>query len=359
MARSVFIPSQLGTRMLTNCYTIAEIANIAGATISGDSAAEITGVAPIACANKGDLTYLVGGKYQKFLRNTNATAVILSEKYVKQCPVIALIVANPEASFARVAQLFNKQKKPKSGVHTSAVVGIGCNIDPSVSVGPGCIIEDGVTIGRSTVIMGGTVIGSGTQIGENCILYSRVAVYYNSVIGNRVVLHSGVVIGADGFGFAQENGQWTKIPQLGRVIIEDDVEIGANSTVDRGTLGDTMIRQGVKIDDLVLIAHNVEIGDHTIIAGCTGIGGSAKIGRHCMIGGACNINGHNTIVDGVIIAGASTVAGSINESGVYSSGFKEQPHQKWRRIIARVMQINEMEKRIKKLERLCNDSDQS
>lgn len=336
---------------MATSYSLNELAKIVNAQIIGDADSTISGIAPISTACKGDLTYLVGGSYRKYLSETNATAVMLTQKFAAQCKVNALIVKNPEVSFAKIANLFDLRKKPKAGIHTSAVIGENCKIDPTVSIGAKCVIGDDVSIKSRTVIMPGTVIGEGSQIGEDCILYSNVTLYHQISIGSRVVIHAGSVIGADGFGYAQDDGQWVKIPQLGRVVIEDDVEIGANVNIDRGALINTIIHRGVKIDNSVQIGHNVEVGEHTIIAGCTGIAGSVKIGRHCMIGGGVGINGHITIDDQVIITGRSSVLDSLKGPGAYSSGVNVSPHVQWFKTLARIHQLDDIAKRLKKLEK--------
>jgi UDP-3-O-[3-hydroxymyristoyl] glucosamine N-acyltransferase len=256
-------------------------------------------------------------------------------------------------AFVAAVHLFHPATSVTAGIHETAVIGKNCKIDPSVSIGPYCVIEENVTIGPKTRLMANVVVGEGSVIGEDCVLNRHVTLYHDVSLGSRVMLHSGVVVGADGFGFTQSQGHWIKVPQIGRVVIEDDVEIGANSAVDRGALTDTIIHKGVKIDNLVQIAHNVEIGEHTIIAGCVAIAGSVKIGKHCMIGGACNISGHLTIADWVVLTGTASVVSSIEEAGIYSSGINARPHREWVKTVIRLGQLNEIEKRIKQLEKCC------
>lgn len=337
-------------------YTIAELAKIIDARVQGDTQCVITNLAAINNAKKGDLTFLLGGPYAQHLKNTKASAVILTNKEMPNCPTNALVVDNPELSFAKIAELFNSFKKPlPNNIHPSAEVAGSCQIDPSVSIGAHCVIGEGVSIGANTVIMSGTVIGEGATIGADCLFYSNVTLYHGVLLGNRVILHSGVVVGADGFGLTQDKGRWVKIPQLGRVVIEDDVEIGANSCVDRGALDDTVVEEGVKIDNLVQIAHNVRVGAHTVMAGGTVVAGSTKIGRHCVFGGGICVNGHIAITDRVIITGMAMVVKSITEPGVYSSGTTLQSNREWRKSAIRFHQLDDMAKRLKQLERLCDE----
>jgi len=257
------------------------------------------------------ITYLVSKKYRKHLTDTKAGAVILSAEFAALCPTTALVVANSELAFVKVAQLFQRPLAISPGIHSSATIAEDAKIDATAAIGANCVIDAKASIGSGTVVMPGTVIGNNTRIGSNCIIHSNVTIYHDIQIADRVAIHSGAVIGADGFGYTQNNGQWVKIPQLGSVLIEDDVEIGAATTIDRGALENTIIRCGVKIDNLVQIAHNVEIGEHTIIAGCVGIAGSVKIGKHCMLGGGCCINGHITICDNVMLGGMTGADRSI------------------------------------------------
>lgn len=346
--------------MTPRVFEIAELAQLLNAKLHGPQCGTIHGVAPIALAQKGHLTFFVGGVYRKYLTLTQASAVIMVEQDLSFCPeeLTALVVRNPEVVFAEAVRLFYPMERPENGIHSSAVIGNHCQIDKTASIGAHCTIEDGVVIGPRTTIMPGTVVGKGSVIGEDCVLYRNVTIYHQIVIGNHVIIHAGAVIGADGFGFAEEQGQWIKIPQIGRVVIENDVEIGANTTIDRGALSDTIIHKGVKIDNQVQVAHNVEIGEHTIIAGCVGIAGSVKIGKHCMIGGACNISGHLTIADNVILTGTASVISSIDQAGVYSSGINARPHREWVRTVVRFGHLDEMGKRITQLEKLCNEHDE-
>lgn len=342
--------------MKENAFFAKQLADLVGGQLVGADVI-VSGLAPLAQANEGQLSYLVGGKYLPYLASTKASVVVLRDAHLDHCSVSAIVVANPELAFAKIAELFVYPLTTPAGVHPSAVIAQECDIDPSVSIGANCVIERGVRIGANTRVLAGSVIGEQCEIGQNCLIYSRVTLYPRISLADRVILHSGVVIGADGFGLAQNKGQWVKIPQLGRVVIGNDVEIGANSTVDRGALVDTVIEEGVKIDNQVVIAHNCRIGAHSVIAGAAAIAGSTEVGRHCIIGGAACLNGHIRLVDGVIITGMAMVTKSIEQPGVYSSGTSFQPNRSWRRSVKHFHELDGIVKRVKQLECLreeCN-----
>ena len=320
-------------------FSVADLAQHVSAKIIGDAQAIISQLAPIMHAKSGDLTFLTGSAYRRYLVDTKASAVILTEADAIDCPVTALIVENPEYAFARIAHLFNPIRKPPAGIHPTASIAKSASVDASASIGAYCVIGENVVIGPQTIIHAGVIIHDDVVIGSNCLFYSHVTVYHRVVLGNRIILHSGAVIGADGFGFAHHQGRFEKVPQLGSVVIADDVEIGANTCVDRGALDNTMIETGVKIDNLVQIAHNVVIGAHTVIAGCSCIAGSTTIGQHCMIGGCAAIGGHLTICDGAIFTGFAMVTKSVKEPGIYSSGTGLLPNADWRKAVVRFRKI--------------------
>lgn len=322
-------------------YSVSEIANHIAAKVIGDDQLQIARVSPIERAQAGELTFLTGGAYKRFLKNTKASVVILKETDAEDFPetMTALIVSNPELAFSRVVRLLNPIQKPVAGIHSSAIIAPSAKIHPTVSIGACSVIGEHVVIGAGAVIGSGVSIGDGAVIGEESWCYSNVTLYHGVSIGNRVILHSGVVIGADGFGLANDQGRWEKVPQIGSVIIHDDVEIGANTCVDRGALENTIIETGVKIDNLVQIAHNVVVGAHTVMAGCSCVAGSAVIGKHCIIGGAATIGGHVTICDGVVFTGAAMVTNSVKEPGVYSSGTGLFPNLQWRKMVASLRRL--------------------
>lgn len=336
-------------------YKLSELAQAIGASLQGDADCSINNIASIVHAKPGDISYLADEKYQKHLAETQASAILLDPKLAKDYANNALVMPNPKLGFVKLLQLLRPQKMPAVGIHPTAIIGEDCQIDPTVSIGPYVVIGDRVCIGARTVIGPSTMIEEGVSIGEDSYLYSRVSLYHDVVIGDRVILHSGVVIGADGFGLAQDKGQWVKVPQIGRVVMGNDVEIGANTTIDRGALEDTVIGNGVKIDNLVMIGHNVRIGDHTAIAACAGIAGSTTVGKHCLIGASAGLNGHITICDQVIITGMGMIQKSITEPGAYSSGTGMQTNREWHKSVIRFWQLDEIYKRLKRLERLENE----
>jgi UDP-3-O-[3-hydroxymyristoyl] glucosamine N-acyltransferase len=331
--------------------TLKEIAAEVNAEIVGDPDCQIEGVATIQNATSGSITFLSNRSYKKYLESTDASAVILTRDDVSHCPVSALIVENPYLVYARVASLLNPPEEFGAGVHPSAVVMEGCKIAKSAFIGANCVIERAAQVDENCYIAPGSVIGEQSRIGANTRLYSNVTVYHDVTIGRNCILHSGVVVGSDGFGIANDNGVWEKVPQLGSVRIGDNVEIGANTTIDRGALEDTVIEDGVKLDNQIQVAHNVIIGAHTAIAGCVGIAGSAHIGRYCAIGGGAVILGHLKIADKVQITAMSMVTKSIKEPGVYSSGTPLQPNHLWHKNFVRFRQLDEMARKIRELEK--------
>lgn len=335
-----------------NSYTLAEIAGILGATLHGNSDQVITGISTIQSAKPGEITFLHNPHYRKYLADTQASAVILTENDAANCSTNVVVMSNPHYGYAKLAQLFSPKLSTSTGIHPTATIGNECKIPASVSIGARAVIEDGVSIGEGTVISPGCVIGEQTILGANCYLYANVSIYHHTVVGDHVIIQSGAVIGSDGFGFAHEKGMWHKIPHLGRVVIGNQVEIGANTTIDRGALEDTVIEEGVKLDNQIQIAHNVRIGAHTVIAGCTGIAGSTQVGRYCMIGGAVAINGHIKITDKTIIMAGSSVSKSITEPGIYSSALPVQPVKEWNKNVVRLRNLERVFSRIKELEKL-------
>lgn len=331
-------------------HRLVEFAELIGARLQGGRDEIITGIAPLDTASSSEISFLHNPRYRKYLSSTKAAAVILSQQDSEFYAGNALIVADPYLGLAKAATLFSTQPKQPIGIHSSVVIGENCQIDPSASVGPYCVLGKGVTVQENAVLEANCVIGDGVSIGENSYLWPHVTVYYGVKIGKHVLIHSGAVIGSDGFGLARENNQWRKIPQIGSVIIHDNVEVGANTTIDRGALGDTIIEEGVKLDNQVQIGHNAQIGAHTAIAGCVAVAGSAKIGRHCMIGGGACIAGHIVIVDKVVIAGMGMITKSITEPGFYASGTGFQHQKEWQKSAVRFRQLDQLAKRLKTLE---------
>lgn len=332
-------------------HTLQELAHYLSAKLQGDADCQITGIAALDKAKSGDISFLHTPRYKPYLTTTQASAVILSPHDASSYPGNCLIAENPYLGYAKVAMLFAPRHSIPVGIHPSTVVGDDCDIAPTARIGAQCVIGNHVTIGEDAIIYPGCTVGDYSIVGAQTVLYAHVTLYHHIKIGDRVIIHSGAVIGADGFGMVNDKGHWHKIPQLGSVVIGHDVEIGANTTIDRGALEDTIIEQGVKLDNLIQIAHNVHIGAHTAIAATTAIAGSAKIGKHCIIGGGVVINGHIEIVDGVILSAKTEVGSSILEKGVYSSGMPAQPNLQWRKNIIRFSQLDDIARRLKKLEK--------
>lgn len=341
--------------MSSNQYTLAELAKMIDATVQGDGSVVVSGIATLQSATANELSFLANPAYEKYLEGTKAGAVIVNAKMLDKCSeqMNALVHANPYLAYAQLSHLWDKQVQSNSAefsVHPKAVVAESADIKSQVNIAAGAVIGERVSIASGVSIGANTVIGDDCVIGADTRISSNVAIYHGVSIGKTCVIHAGVVIGSDGFGFAPVNGGWLKISQLGGVVIGDEVEIGANTTIDRGALDDTVIEKGVILDNQIQVAHNVRIGQNTAIAACSAIAGSTVIGKNCIIGGASGIAGHLTITDGVHITAMTMVIKSLNEPGVYSSGTGVQPNAKWRKSIARLRQLDKMADRIKRLE---------
>ncbi|MHA7113698.1 UDP-3-O-(3-hydroxymyristoyl)glucosamine N-acyltransferase [Pseudomonas promysalinigenes] len=336
---------------MTVTMTLGQLAEALGATLKGPEALQITGLATLQEAGPGQLSFLANPQYRKYLDNCQAAAVLLKAADAEGFAGHALIVADPYLAYARISHLFDPKPKAVAGIHPSAVVAEDAQVDASASVGPFAVIESGARIGAGVCIGAHCFIGARCVIGEGGWLAPRVTLYHDVTIGKRVVIQSGAVIGGEGFGFANEKGIWRKIAQIGGVTIGDDVEIGVNTAVDRGALSDTRIGDGVKLDNQIQIAHNVQIGDHTAMAACVGISGSARIGKHCMLAGGVGLVGHIDICDNVFISGMTMVTRSITEPGSYSSGTAMQPLADWRKSAARIRQLDDMAKRLQQVEK--------
>lgn len=336
-------------------YSLRDIAEKLGAQVHGDGNCRIDRVATLSEAGTGAISFLANRRYRPQLLATRASAVILDREFLSACPVSALVVANPYLGYARVAALLASPEPTQAGVHPTACVSGSAEVDASAWVGPKAVVEDDAVVGARTRVGPGCIVARGARVGEDCTLTANVTLCHDVRIGNRVLLHPGVVIGGDGFGIANDDGVWVKVPQLGTVVIGDDVEIGANTTIDRGALADTVLEEGVKLDNLIQIGHNVRIGAHTAIAAGVAIGGSASIGKRCTIGGAAAIAGHLEIADDVHLTATSAVPNSISQPGIYSSGMPVQENRAWRRNVARLRQLDEMAKRIKELEKRLDE----
>ncbi|RFC35568.1 MAG: UDP-3-O-[3-hydroxymyristoyl] glucosamine N-acyltransferase [Candidatus Nitrotoga sp. SPKER] len=331
-------------------YSLKEIAARFGGLLLGNTETTVNQIATLENAQVGHLTFLASTKYRPLLATTNASAIIVGTTDAEATSLPRIVCDNPYVYFAKVSAFLNPSSLVVSGIHPSAVIEEGAHIDPTADIGPNVVIGADTRIGAGCVIMAGCSIGAGVTIGTDACLYPRVVVYHNCVLGNRLIAHSGVVIGADGFGIAMNEDRWLKIPQIGRVIIGDDVEIGANTTIDRGALDDTVIEEGVKLDNLIQIAHNVRIGAHTAIAGCVGIAGSAIIGRHCRIGGGTGILGHTQISDHVEISSYTMIGKSIREPGTYTGIFPFSSHKVWQKNAAQLRHLDELANKVKMLQ---------
>lgn len=332
-------------------HTLTELTQGLDVSIQGDPHCEIQGIATLNQAQSGHIAFLSNPAYKKYLPATSASAVILSPQDAASCLVNAVISKNPYFVYSRIAAFFENKPQYEMGIHPTAVIGNHCHISDSASIGANVVIGNDVNIAARAIIGPGCIVGDGCAIGEETALHARVTLYHHIMIGKRVIIASGTVIGGDGFGFAKHQGVWHKVPQVGRVVIADDVEIGVNCAIDRGAIDDTYIGKGVKLDNLIQVGHNVHIGEHTAIAGCVGIAGSAVIGNHCMIGGGAGVGGHTTIADNVAITGMTAVTKSIREPGIYSSGVGGLvPNQEWRKHSARVHQLGRLMERMKALE---------
>lgn len=334
-------------------FTVKEIALEIEAAVIGDETIVINRLASLLTATASEITFLSNPRYRDDLVNCKAAAVILTEEDLPFCPdnLVKLVVKNPYFAYAKLARLLDTTPAPATGISKFAVIAEDVVLGKNVSIGAHAVIESGAVLGDDVIIGAGCFVGKYTKIGARTKLWANVSVYHEVEIGEDCLFQSSAVVGSDGFGYANHQGSWVKIPQLGRVIIGNKVEVGSCTTIDRGALGDTVIEEGVIIDNLCQVAHNVHIGKHTAIAGCVTLAGSLKIGAYCQIGGASVLNGHMSIADGVIVTGMGMVMRPIDKAGVYSSGIPLQTNKEWRKTAALVMNIDKMNKRIKALEK--------
>ena len=335
--------------------TLAQIAEEINGRVIGDATYEVSSVGTLSNAESSQLSFLSNSKYKKFLKQSQAGAIIVSKDMSEYVVTNAIEVDDPYVAYAKAASLLHPVKKLSAAIHPSAAIDPSAEIGSNVSIGahvviePGVIIKDNVTIGPGCVIEHDVILRKGVTLRPN------VTLCFGVDIGERTIIHPGVVIGADGFGIANDNGHWIKVPQVGSVKIGSDVEIGANTTIDRGAIEDTVIADGVKLDNQIQIGHNVTIGKHSVIAGCTGIAGSTSIGEYCAIGGGTGMTGHINIANGVQLTGMSMVTKSINEAGVYSSGIPVEPTKQWHKNVIRYRQMDKLFDRVKQLEEQDKD----
>lgn len=330
--------------------TLAALVARFGGELVGDGAVTVRQVAPLERAGPDEIGFVSQSKYLSQLDATQAGAVILPADGCDATERPRILTPNPYLYFARVSALLNPPPRPAAGVHRTATVAPDADIATDASIGPGAVIGARAVVGPRSVVGPNCTIGDDVRIGADCLLHANVTVYPHCQIGDRVILHAGCVIGADGFGFAPDGERWEKIPQIGRVLIGDDVEVGACTTIDRGALEDTVIGEGVKLDNLIQVAHNVQIGAHSAIAACTGIAGSAKIGRHCTIGGAAMIFGHIEIADNTRISTNTLITKSLPTAGTYTSALPFSEHETWQKNAVHMRNLDKLVKRVKALE---------
>jgi UDP-3-O-[3-hydroxymyristoyl] glucosamine N-acyltransferase len=330
-------------------FSLGELAVRFGCSLKGDPDQRVTRVGTLEAADANCISLLANPKYRKYLQQTRAGAVIVEAKFADECANPVLIAKNPYATYARIAALLHPAPRVQPGIHRSASVDSTAHVDPTASIGAHAVIAPAVRIGARVVIGPGCVVLDDAEIGDDTRLVANVTVCNSVRIGRRSLFHPGVVIGGDGFGLAPDQGEWIKVPQIGSVRIGNDVEVGANTTIDRGAIEDTVIEDGVKLDNQIQIGHNVRIGAHTVMAGCSGVSGSTTIGQRCMIAGQVGIGGHITICDDVFVTGKSFVSTSIRKPGYYSSGLTVDDAARFRKNAARFNQLDELAREVRRL----------
>ncbi|WP_395947405.1 UDP-3-O-(3-hydroxymyristoyl)glucosamine N-acyltransferase [Caedibacter taeniospiralis] len=339
-------------------FSLKELALKLGGYVHGDDSVRVNRLATLKGAKSGQLSFLANSKYLNDLKTTKASAVLLTKEALALCPTNAVVLDNPYLAFAKVALLFDRAPKAHSGIHPFATIARNAHIAKSASIAANVVIGENVTIAEHAIIGANCVILDNSSIGQKTEIKPNVTIYHGVHIGENCIIHANSVLGSDGFGNAKDdNGNWVKIPQIGGVTIGNNVEIGACTSIDRGAIDDTIIADGVKIDNQVQIAHNVVIGENTAIAGATGIAGSVTIGKNCLLGGQVGISGHLEICDNVLLAAASNVSKSITEPGFYTAGFNARPHMEWKRTSARIFRLDKLESRVKMLEQKYNETE--
>ncbi|MDN2662902.1 UDP-3-O-(3-hydroxymyristoyl)glucosamine N-acyltransferase [Psychromonas sp. 14N.309.X.WAT.B.A12] len=332
-------------------HSLASLATQLSAQLGGNGDLIIERLATFDGAKQGDITFVSDKKLLTRLSECTASAIVLPNELKDSYTGNALFMDNPYVGYALLARLFDTTPNLSANIADSAVIHETASIGKNVAIAENVVIGKNAKVGDNSQIFANAVIGEGAELGQGCKIYPNVTVYHTCEIGNNVIIHANTIIGSDGFGNAPYQGTWVKIPQIGKVIIGDDVEIGASTSIDRGALSDTVIGKGVKIDNQCQIAHNIQIGEHTAIAGGTNIAGSTVIGKHCIVGGSVAMNGHITITDNVVITGDTMVMRSIKKPGVYSSGVPAQESKLWRKTTAYTLKIEELFKRVKQLEK--------
>ena len=326
-------------------FTAAALAERFGLAVRGDAGRTVDGVGTLAGAGPAQLSFLANPRYRNQLLESTAGVVVLREEDASGFPGTALLASDPYVAFARIAALFERKPVHAAGIHATAWVDAAADVDPSAQVGPHASVGARSRVQAGARIGAGCVVGEDCVVGENSELVARVTLVAHVQLGKRVLVHPGAVLGADGFGIAMDHGRWIKVPQMGGVVVGDDCEIGANTTIDRGALGDTVLEEDVRLDNHIQIGHNVRIGAHTAMAGCSAVAGSASIGRHCLVGGGAGILGHLEVCDRVVITAMSLVTHSIREPGEYSSGTPLMDNRSWRKSAARFKQLDSIARR--------------
>ncbi len=337
-------------------YSLSQLAERFSLELKGDPNHLVDGVGTLRGATRSQVSFLANPIYQTDLALSSAGVIVVKQDYRDSCPGHCLVADDPYLAYARIAQLFAPTTQQEVGIHPTAFLHPSVLLGKNVAIGPQAVIEADCEIGDATSIGPGCVIGRGSKLGTGCQLYANVTLYHRTQLGQRVIVHSGAVLGADGFGIAFAKDHWEKVPQLGRVVIGDDCEIGACTTIDRGAIGDTILEEDVRIDNLVQIAHNVYIGAHTAMAAKAGVAGSTRIGRYCLLGGGCGVQGHIEIADRVTIAARSTAYYSIMEAGsTWTSLIPAQPLTEWQRNLSRLRKLDQLARKVFKLERSTTD----
>jgi len=341
-------------------FSVKEIAERLGAKFKGNANLVITGIASLEVATETQLSFLANSKFRSQLNTTQAGCVLLSDKDADSYEGTCIMLDDPYLGYAKSAQILNSTPVPESGISDRAVIDKTAVIGSNVYIGPGCVLAKNVELGDDVILEANVCIGEGCKIGKGTRVFANVSIYYNVEIGESCLIHAGAVLGADGFGFANEDGEWVKIPQLGGVVLGNNVELGANACVDRGALIDTVVGDGVKLDNFCHIAHNVEIGKNVAMAAYAGVAGSTKVGDYSTFSGRTTILGHLDIAPGTHVTACSVINTSNKEPGVFSSGTGMQDNKSWRRNVARFRQLDDMAKQLKALEkqveRLSNEN---
>ena len=342
---------------MADSYSLSELAEKAGAVVQGNPEKRVSGLNTLQDAGSDELSFLANPAYVRYLETTKAAAVILSPEAAELYRGDALVLENPYLGYARLSVMFTSDRGAEPGVHSSVVVHPEADVHPGAAIGPNVVVEAGVQVAEGARIDSGTVIGHDSVIGTNVHLHRNVTICHGVVIGDRSIIHAGAIIGGDGFGNAHSDGRWYKIAQIGGVVIGKDVEIGSNTCIDRGALGNTEIHDGVRLDNLIQIAHNVVVGENTAIASAVGISGSTKIGKNCTIAGAAGFAGHLTIADNTFIGGMAMITRSITKPGAYASGTGFMDARDWRKNVIRFRQLDSIARRLKKIENARGESD--